>query len=264
MTNSKDEIPGNEKWNRRYYALPQDIASFTDDQIETWAEKFYDQMARDLNFGESSTQEEFSKQKEGEAMKKSIPPRIQLTDRFMTAVTYATTLHRDQSRKSTNIPYICHPLGVASLLIEAGCDEDQVIAGVLHDVPEDCGGEPRLADIKQMFGDRVEAIVRGCSDSLATSEQQKAPWRERKEIHLEHLRMADADVLVVSAADKLHNARAISTDYLIIKENVWDRFNADRNSILWYYREMLAIFTSHDVPRSLTEPLNLAISQMAS
>ena len=197
-------------------------------------------------------------------MKEKLIPHIQLADRFITAVAYATTMHRDQSRKSTTLPYICHPLGVASLLIEAGADEDQVIAGLLHDVAEDCGGEPRLVDIKEMFGKRVAEIVRGCSDSLTESTQEKAPWRERKEIHLEHLRMADADVLVVSAADKLHNARAISTDYLIIKENVWERFNADRNSILWYYREMLAIFTSHDVPRSLTEPLNLAISQMAS
>ncbi len=122
------------------------------------------------------------------SMKKSVPPKIQLTDRFITAVTYATTLHRDQSRKSTDIPYICHPLGVASLLIEAGCDEDQVIAGVLHDVPEDCGGEPRLADIKQMFGDHVEAIVRGCSDSLTSTEEQKPPRRSARKNTLPNLK----------------------------------------------------------------------------
>ena len=260
MANSKDEIPGNEKWNRRYYALPQDIASFADDQIETWAEKFYDQVARDLNLENSSAQEEFSQQKEGEAMKKSIPPRIQLTDRFITAVTYATTLHRDQSRKSTDIPYICHPLGVASLLIEAGCDEDQVVAGLLHDVPEDCGGEPRLADIKQMFGHRVEAIVRGCSDSLTSTEEQKAPSKERKEKHLTELETASLDVLLVTAADKLHNARAIATDLEIMGSQLWDRFNLDQQSIIEYYNKVFAILKKNEVTPKLLNPLATAIA----
>ncbi len=260
MTNSKDETPKNERQNRRYYALPQDIASITDDQIEAWAEKLYDQMARDLNFGESAASQNSLQRKEGETMKKSIPPKIQLTDRFITAVTYATTLHRDQSRKSTDIPYICHPLGVASLLIEAGCDEDQVIAGVLHDVPEDCGGEPRLADIKQMFGDRVEAIVRGCSDSLTSTEEQKAPSKERKEKHLAELETASLDVLLVTAADKLHNARAIATDLEISGTQLWDRFNLDQQSIIEYYNKVFAILKKNEVTPKLLNPLATAIA----
>lgn len=98
---------------------------------------------------------------------------------------------------------------------------------------EDCGGDDRLTEIKSQLGDRVAAIVRGCSDWLNESEADKAPWRERKEGHLEHLRSADFDVLLVSAVDKLHNARAISTYHLIIGEVVWDRFNAERDSVLW-------------------------------
>ena len=258
--NSKDETPKNEKQNRLYYALPQEIATFTDEQIEAWAEKLYDQMAYDLKLRDSGVKEDSFQEREGKAMKKSIPPKIQLTDRFITAVTYATTLHRDQSRKSTDIPYICHPLGVASLLIEAGCDEDQVIAGVLHDVPEDCGGEPRLADIKQMFGDRVEAIVRGCSDSLTSTEEQKAPSKERKEKHLAELETASLDVLLVTAADKLHNARAIATDLEISGTQLWDRFNLDQQSIIEYYNKVFAILKKNEVTPKLLNPLATAIA----
>ena len=260
MTNSKDETPKNERQNRRYYALPRDIATFTDEQIEAWAEQLYDQVAHDLNFGDLGARKDSLQPNEGVAMKKSNPPKIQLTDRFITAVTYATTLHRDQSRKSTDIPYICHPLGVASLLIEAGCDEDQVIAGVLHDVPEDCGGEPRLADIKQMFGDRVEAIVRGCSDSLTSTEEQKAPSKERKEKHLAELETASLDVLLVTAADKLHNARAIATDLEISGTQLWDRFNLDKQSIIEYYNKVFAILKKNEVTPKLLNPLATAIA----
>ena len=186
-------------------------------------------------------------------------PHIMLSDRFITAVSYATTLHRNQVRKSTNIPYICHPLGVASLLIEAGADEDQVIAGLLHDIAEDCGGEARLADIKQMFGDRVEAIVRGCSDSLTESEESKAPSVERKRIHLAHLETASQEVLTVTAADKLHNARSIATDLEINREILWDRFNLTQSEIISYYKSVYAILKKREISPKLLKPLATAI-----
>jgi len=192
-------------------------------------------------------------------------PKIQLTDRFFTAVTYATTMHRDQVRKSTDIPYICHPLGVAASLIEAGADEDQVIGGLLHDVAEDCGGEPRLVDIKQMFGERVEAIVRGCSDSLTQSEDDKEDWGSRKQKHLDHLKNASNDVLIVTAADKLNNARAIATDFQIHKSEVWKRFNSKTNQTLItkYYRDILKILTSNGISDVLLLPLKEAIDAFA-
>ena len=99
-------------------------------------------------------------------------PSIYLTNRFQQAVAYATEQHMDQTRKGTEITYICHPLGVASLVLEAGGDEDMAIAALLHDVPEDCGGESRLTEIKAMFGIRVERIVKACSDSLAESQSE--------------------------------------------------------------------------------------------
>ena len=195
-------------------------------------------------------------------MKEKLLPQIQLTDRFITAVAYATTMHRDQSRKSTTIPYICHPLGVASLLIETGADEDQIIAGLLHDVAEDCGGEPRLVDIQEMFGKRVADIVRGCSDSLTESEETKEAWGPRKQKHIDHLKDASWDILMVTAADKLHNARAIATDFQIEGAEVWTRFNEETNQTLitTYYEDILEVLIEKKIPRNLLEPLTSAIS----
>ncbi len=199
-------------------------------------------------------------------MSKSIAPHVQLSDRFISAVAYATALHRNQTRKSTVNPYICHPLGVASLIIEVGGDEDQVIAGLLHDIAEDCGGESRLKDIEQMFGRRVSQIVRGCSDSLVASYEEKAPWPERKEAHIKHLKSSDFDTLLVNAADKTHNARAIATDIQSIGNKVWKRFNtqATPELILWYYNSVYEALEEGGVTAGLLNPLRTAIEIMQS
>ena len=199
-------------------------------------------------------------------MSKSLPPHITLTDRFVTAVLYATTMHRKQSRKSTTNPYICHPLGVASLVLEVGGDEDQAIAALLHDVAEDCGGEPRLVDIQRMFGERVALIVRGCSDSLVPTENEKAPWLERKKAHIKHLKSSDLDTLLVTAADKTHNARAIVTDLQSIGNTVWKRFNEQTTPelIIWYYNSILEVLQERGVTPALLNPLRTAIGIMES
>jgi len=185
-----------------------------------------------------------------------------LSGRFAEALNYAIAAHGEQARKSTEIPYICHPMGVASLILEAMGDEDQAIAGLLHDVAEDCGGELRLAEIEELFGARVARIVRGCSDSLTESEDNKAPWRQRKEEHLRHLSNADHDLLIVTAADKLHNARAIATDLQTMGDSVWDRFNSDAESIIWYYESMLEILERAAISQALLNPLKTAIAIM--
>ena len=189
-------------------------------------------------------------------------PHVYLTDRFFTAMAYASDAHKEQVRKSTDIAYISHPFGVASLVIEAGGDEDQAIAGLLHDVAEDCGGEQRLTEIAEKFGDRVAHIVRGCSDSLVVEEDKKDPWRDRKEAHIEHLRSSNADVLLVTAADKTHNARAISTDIQSIGNKVWDRFNSDQEQILWYYKSVYQVLSDGGVTPTLLNPLKTAIGIM--
>ena len=198
-------------------------------------------------------------------MSSKLKPHIALSDRFITAVAYATTMHRDQVRKSTDIPYICHPLGVASLLIEAGASENQVIAGLLHDVAEDCGGEPRLVDIEKMFGAEVSVIVRGCSDSLTETEDQKASWSIRKAAHITHLAEADHDVLIVTAADKVHNARAIATDLQTVGDEVWKRFNRETNRemIIDYYAQIYGILVIRKITPILLNPLKSAIAIMS-
>ena len=195
-------------------------------------------------------------------MKEVQTPHVYLSDRFFQAMAYAAEAHREQVRKSTNIAYISHPLGVAALVLEAGGDEDQAIAGLLHDVAEDCGGEVRLIEIAKLFGDRVAHIVRGCSDSLVVDEVNKAPWMVRKEEHIEHLKTSDADTLLVTAADKTHNARAIATDIQSIGDEVWERFNASQGEIIWNYTSILRVLSEAGVTPALLNPLAAAIEVM--
>jgi (p)ppGpp synthase/HD superfamily hydrolase len=187
---------------------------------------------------------------------------VSLNDKYLLAFEYANRWHRDQVRKSTFLPYILHPLGVSSLVLEAGGDEDMAVAALLHDVPEDCGGEVRLVEIQELFGQRVEKIVRDCSDSLVADRADKAPWRQRKQAHIDHVATAAMDTLVVTAADKVHNGRAIATDLQSFGPIVWDRFNASREDIIWYYSAFLSELEKREVTPVLLNPLRSAIEIM--
>ena len=182
-------------------------------------------------------------------------PNLRLSPRYFGAVVYASGLHAGQTRKGTTIPYMSHLLGVSSLVLEALGDEDQAIAALLHDAAEDCGGEPRLQEIDAMFGPRVASIVRGCSDSLVQDPKVKLPWRERKEEYIRHIQDASMDVILVSCADKLHNARAIWTDVQRDGVETMKRFNAPGAEIAWYYSSLLDAFTSLGAPADLLIPL---------
>ena len=163
-----------------------------------------------------------------------------LSRRFDEALVYATHLHEGAFRKETSIPYVSHLLAVCSRVLEDGGSEDEAIAALLHDAVEDAGGEGRLRAIRARFGERVAAIVAGCSD---TDEDPKPPWRERKERYIRHLRAeADASTLRVSLADKLHNACAVLRDHRAFGEAVWGRFNAPAGDQLWYYESLVAVF----------------------
>jgi len=160
-------------------------------------------------------------------------PSAVLTERFAHAFAFASVVHASQVRKGTRIPYLSHLMGVASLVLEHGADEDTAIAALLHDAPEDRGGYAMLAQIKARFGDRVEKIVEGCTD---TFEDPKPKWVQRKEAYIAHLREhADLSTCLVSAADKLHNARAILHDLRNIGPVVFERFSASGEQTGWYY-----------------------------
>jgi (p)ppGpp synthase/HD superfamily hydrolase len=166
------------------------------------------------------------------------PHAMKLGPRFDEAFRFAAEKHATQTRKRTSVPYISHLMSVAALVLEAGGDEDQAIAALLHDVVEDCGGEPMLEEVRQRFGDRVAAIVHGCTDACTIP---KPPWKQRKLDYLDVLRRAGDDIRLVSAADKLHNVRTILADYRVEGDSVWDRFSGRRDGTLWYYRAVLDV-----------------------
>ncbi len=191
---------------------------------------------------------------------------LQLGDRFTHAVDYVRILHIEH-RKGSGIPFMAHLLGVASLVMgEAGhagipITEDMVVAALLHDAVEDHGGSQRLKHIEHCFGSNVARIVRGLSDTLAEDPACKEPWEERKENYVRRLRRETADVQLVSAADKLYNARTILDDYRKIGPEVWTRFKRGRDLQLWYFRALLEVFVKSGTNR-IVEELDRVVAEL--
>lgn len=183
---------------------------------------------------------------------------LHLTDRFSSAVDYARHLHIEP-RKGTKIPSMSHLLGVASLVMgEAGqvsfpVTEDMVIAALLHDAVEDHGGLQRLEDIRCNFGSDVARMVEGLSDTFAEDSSLKEDWEERKHAYIARLRTEPADVQLISAADKLFNARTILDEYRDIGPRVWERFKRGREQQMWYFKELLTVFKSGGTNRIVDE-----------
>jgi (p)ppGpp synthase/HD superfamily hydrolase len=181
-----------------------------------------------------------------------------LTDRFDRALLYATHVHGGQVRKGSSTPYVAHLLAVAATVLEYGGDEDLAIAALLHDSVEDQGGKARLEDVRNRFGERVARIVEACSDSLANTAkgERKAHWQERKDAYIAHLGTADEDILRVSLADKVHNARAILRDLRKpdVGEKVWTYFSQPKERTIWYYRSLADQFRKR-LPGQLSNEL---------
>jgi GTP pyrophosphokinase len=179
------------------------------------------------------------------------------------AVDYAASIHGAQRRKGTEIPYVSHLLSVAALVMEHGGDEDQVIAGLLHDAVEDCGAEQERV-IEARFGDRVRGIVMACTDGVPDASGSKPDWHARKRAYLDHLRTAGPDALLVSACDKLHNARSIAADHEA-GADVLSRFKQGREPTNWYYRSLLEVLGERLGPRhSLVLELGHAIDRFSA
>jgi (p)ppGpp synthase/HD superfamily hydrolase len=181
--------------------------------------------------------------------------------RFTDAFQFAAELHRDQVRKSTRIPYITHLMAVASLVGEQTDDEDAVIAALLHDAVEDQGGAKTRAMIAERFGERVAQFVDACTD---TDVSPKPPWRERKEAYIAHLRdsQTTAEACLISAADKLHNARCIVADLRQHGSSSLEKFNASPEDIRWYYTSVAGVL-SHRLPNNpLTQELKRTVETL--
>ena len=180
-------------------------------------------------------------------------------NRLAAAIEFALRVHGQQTRKGTDIPCVSHLLGVASLVLEHGGDEEQAIAAMLHDAVEDQGSHLKPI-IRERFGARAADIVLGCTDADTLP---KPPWRERKEAYVRHLETAGIEVLLVSCADKVHNARAICTDVRTHGLQVFDRFKAGQDGTLWYYRTLAAAFRRW-MPGALADELDDTVARMES
>ena len=187
-----------------------------------------------------------------------------LSDKFAEAVAYTLRLHRGHARKGTAVPYASHLLAVASLVLEHGGSEVQAIAALLHDAIEDCAGSdpaPLKREIREQFGGEVLRIVEGCSDSERSV--GKLPWRIRKDAYLAGICKKNSDTLLVSLADKVHNARCIAADQDAIGDAVWQRFSAPKPEIIWYYESLLTAFCASlfSAPGLLSE-FRIAVARM--
>lgn len=185
----------------------------------------------------------------------------ELGARFEEALIYAARLHAAQKRKASDIPYIAHLLGVTSLVLEDGGDEEQAIAALLHDGIEDQGGAATREEIRRRFGDRIAAWVDACTDSETIP---KPPWRERKLRLLEQARSCGPEVRRILAADKLHNVRSVISDYRRLGDAIWPRFTEGRAGTLWYYREMAAALAAAGPPSVLVGDLERAVADLKS
>jgi (p)ppGpp synthase/HD superfamily hydrolase len=142
---------------------------------------------------------------------------------------------------------MAHLLGVAALVMgetdgRIPVTEDMVIAALLHDIVEDKGGLPRLKDVEAQFGADVARMVAGLSDTFAEDHDRKEGWEERKKAYIDRLKHEDEDVLLISIADKLYNARAILDDYRVVGMEVFERFKRGAGQQLWYLDELVKAF----------------------
>jgi (p)ppGpp synthase/HD superfamily hydrolase len=188
-----------------------------------------------------------------------------LSIRFDHALLFTAQVHRNQDRKKSGIPYLSHLLGVASIVLDYGGDEDMGIAALLHDAVEDHGGRPMLKVIDQIFGARVAKIVDGCTDSYAEDPKKKESWERRKFRYLRRIRHEDAETRFVSAADKLYNVRAVSRDLRYNGDAAFARFSAPKARIIWYYRSLVTEYRAGGVThvlKPLLDDLDRAVTEV--
>jgi (p)ppGpp synthase/HD superfamily hydrolase len=182
-----------------------------------------------------------------------------LTEKYDQALSYASNLHRAQTRKGTEIPYVAHLISVSALVIEHGGTETQAIAALLHDAAEDQGGQNTLDEIRQLFGEDVASIVADCTDAWV---EPKPEWRQRKEDYLSKLPQKPLSSLLVSLADKTHNAESIINDKQEIGDQIFNRFTADKAGTIWYYSELSRIFLEK-LPGRLSNRLHKAVQNLS-
>lgn len=177
---------------------------------------------------------------------------LSLTDK---AISFAARAHRHQTRKASDTPYISHPYSVAMLLQKAGCEEELVVAGLLHDTLEDT--ETTEKELQEAFGPRVLELVKGCSEP-----DKSLSWEERKQHTIDTLKTAPQDICLVTCADKLHNIRTLIEDKKALGDTLWARFNRGKDKQAWYYTSILSVLSVNLAHHSLVQALKEEISNL--
>ncbi len=147
--------------------------------------------------------------------------------RLEKAIAFASQRHKGATRKGKDTPYILHPLETVTILAAMDADINLLMAGVLHDTVEDT--DATLQDILDNFGEDVAELV------ASHSEDKSKSWQERKQHTIDELQTADIRHKMLVIADKIANLRDMAKDYRTVGENLWDRFNASKEYIAWYY-----------------------------
>ncbi len=195
------------------------------------------------------------------------------SDRINHALAFAAKHHDRQVRKGTRLPYITHPANVAIILTRYDQDEETVVAGILHDVIEDCVREHYTREmleqrITDKFGTSVLDSVLAVTKRTQDDEGVELSSDEQKEDYLERLELADRRALWVCAADKLHNANSILADLrrTIDPNSVWSRFNVGKlGTIRWYrrvYERLQAVGFDEPIMRELEQVVKALESEL--
>jgi (p)ppGpp synthase/HD superfamily hydrolase len=193
-----------------------------------------------------------------------------LSERFDESLAYASAHHREQLRKGSRVPYLSHLMSVSALVLEHGGSEDQAIAALLHDAVEDAPtgeGKRVLEQIRKRFGETVASIVEACSDSLNETDAGKAPWPDRKRAYIDGLsdpQKKPDKALLVTAADKIHNARCIAADLRTYGPTFWSTFNAPAEDLLWYYTSVDAAIADRLPVTPIAEALHRAVDELVA
>ena len=162
-----------------------------------------------------------------------------LTSRYRDALDDAFDFHSHQSRKAGGQPYLLHVLAVSAMVMEDGGDEDQAVAALLHDAPEDSGGDAALAMIRNKYGDTVADLVLGVTE---TTMSPKPPWRERKEYYLKSLSRDSVGCLRIALADKVHNLESLNSELRLVGSSLWSSFSTGPAEQVWFFTAMWRIF----------------------
>ena len=187
--------------------------------------------------------------------------QFQFSARYDAALAFAAQAHRGQLRKGTDIPYIAHPVHVSIILIRHGFGEELAIAGLLHDVDEDC--DVPLAQVAALFGGEVARLVEAVSETKS-ADGVELPWEQRKAEKLAHLHAGGLDVAALKAADALHNARSIIADHQLVGAQVWGRFKRGADQTAGYYRAVLEAVRAKLGEHPIVLELAAAVEELAA